>query len=190
MDDLKKDNEQPLLVVKYVWWRVLWRLFIPYIPGIFMFYGFGGYFLKEHNPIAYITMYAFMLFAIGMTINLLFTRDFRFFSDRIEKRWFLFGTVISNYNEIAVALTYMNMRAFNSRTIAFSKKIKSSYFTTELDRNLISKKTEQIIVQFLADISHRNISEFQDNVALNPFIKGNDIQSVVTEKSWWVKPIW
>ena len=171
MDELQIKDEQPLLVVKYVWWRVLWRLFMPYVPGIFMFYGFGGYFVKENNPIAYITMYTFMLFAIGMTINLLLTRDFCFFSDRIERRWFLFGTRILKYNEIGVALTYMNMRAFNNRTIYFANSIPYSYFNIRLDRNLISKKTEQEVVQFLANISYRNISEFQENVALDPFIK-------------------
>ncbi|GEM_PF-2413985 len=176
------NNKKPLLVVKYVWWRVLWRLFIPYVPGIFMFYGFGGHFVKENNPIAYVTMYAIMLFAIGMTINLLLTRDFRFFSDRIEKRWFLFGTKIVKYDDMGVALTYMNMRVFNNRNIVFADGIKNVHNSFGLDRNLVSKKTEQMIVQFLANISHRDISEFQDNVALRPFIKNNIIESGETEK--------
>ncbi len=190
MNELKIENKQPLLVVKYVWWRVLWRLFMPYIPGIFMFYGFGGYFVKEHNPIAYITMYAFMLFAIGMTINLLLTRDFRFFSDRIERRWFLFGARVLKYNEIEIIFTFMNMRAYNSRTIAFGNMSQYANKLIRLDRNLISKKTEQLIVQFLADISHRDITEFQEMTLISPFIKGNEIQSVVTKKSWWIKSIW
>lgn len=172
------ENEKPLFVVKYVWWRVLWRLFIPYVPGIFMFYGFGGYFVKENNPIAYITMYAIMLFAIGMTINILLTRDFRFYHDRIEKRWFLFGRKMLKYSDLGVALTYMNMRVFNNRTIMFgniskalTKRIEIIRNSFRLDRNLINKKTEQIIVQFLAGIAHRDISEFQENVALDPLIK-------------------
>lgn len=178
MDELQTENEKPLLVVKYVWWRVLWRLFIPYVPGIFMFYGFGGYFVKQGNPIAYITMYAIMLFAIGMTINLLFTRDFRFYRDRVEKRWFLFGRKMVKYDELGAVLTYTNMRVFNNRNILFgniskvlTKRIEKIHNTFELDRNLVSKKTEQRIVKYLADISHRDISEFQENVALEPLIK-------------------
>jgi hypothetical protein len=190
MNELQTENEKPLLVVKYVWWRVLWRLFIPYVPGIFMFYGFGGYFVEHNNPIAYITMYAIMLFAIGITINILLTRDFRFFSDRIERRWFLFGTRILKYDEIGVALTYMNMRAFNSRTITFDKRIKCFHLNTEIDRNLISKKTEQEVVAFLADISQRETSEFQENVEIYPFIKGTKTQPISLKKCWWVKPIW
>lgn len=164
-------NEQPLLVVHYVWWRILWRLFIPYIPGVFMFYGFGGYFVKQGNPIAYITMYILMLFGIGMTISLILTKDFRFYQDRMEKRWFLLGTHTLNYNETLVGLTYTNMRAFNFRTIAFSKKFKYFYFNLRLDRNLISKETEQEVIRFLTEISHRDISDFQENVTLKPFIK-------------------
>jgi hypothetical protein len=189
MQELQTENEQPLLVVKYVWWRVLWRLFIPYVPGIFMFYGFGGYFVKENNPIAYITMYAFMLFAIGMTINLLLTRDFRFFHDRIERRWFLFGTRMLKFDEIIVGLTYMNMKAFNSKTIVFSKRIKCFISNIRLDRNLISKKTEQIIVQLLAGIPHRDISEFQENLALEPFFKNQNLQTIDVKKCWWLKAI-
>lgn len=189
MNELQIENEKPLLVVRYVWWRVLWRLFLPYILGIFMFYGFGGYFVEHNNPIAYITMYAFMLFAIGMSINLLFTRDFHFFHDRVEKRWFLLGKKVLNYNEIGVALTYMNMRVFNSRTITFDKRIKCFHLNTEIDRNLISKKTEQVVVQFLADISQREISEFQENVEIYPFIKGAETQAASLEKCWWLKSI-
>lgn len=184
------NNKKPLLVVKYVWWRVLWRLFIPYIPGTFIFYSAGGAFLKDNNPIVYITMYAFMLFGIGMIINLLLIRDFRFYHDRIERRWFLFGTKMLKYDEITVGLTYMNMKAFDSKTIAFSKRIQCFYSNIRLDRHLISKKTEQIIVQFLANISHRDISEFKENIALNPFLKSGDIQTIDAKKCWWLKPIW
>jgi len=189
MQKLQTENEQPLLVVKYVWWRVLWRLFIPYVPSIFMFYGFGGHFVKENNPIAYITMYVIMLFAIAMTINLLLTRDFRFFSDRIERRWFLFGKKILKYDEIIVGLTYINMRAFNNKTIAFSKRIKCFFFNIELDRNLISKTTAQTIIEFLANISHRDISEFQENLALEPFFKNQNLQTIDVKKCWWLKAI-
>jgi hypothetical protein len=189
MNELQMENEKPLLVVRYVWWRVIWRLFIPYVPSIFMFYGFGGYFVKENNPIAYITMYVIMLFAIGMTINLLLTRDFRFFSDRIERRWFLFGNRVLKFDEIIIGLTYMNMRAFNNKTIAFTKRIKCFFFNIELDRNLINNKMEQKIVQFLADISHRNISEFQENIALKPFLKNGNFQTIDVKKCWWLKAI-
>ncbi len=189
MNELQTENEKPLLVVKYVWWRVLWRLFMPYVPGIFMFYGFGGYFVKENNPIAYITMYAIMLFAIGMTINLLLIRDFRFYRDRVEKRWFLVGKRVMKYDEISVGLTYMNMKAFNNRTITFAKRIKCFYFNTEIDLNLVSKKTEIKIIQFLADISHRDIAEFQKNVEIYPFHKGAKTQPILLEKCWWLKSI-
>jgi hypothetical protein len=169
--DISNKNEQPLLVVHYVWWRILWRLFIPYIPGAFMFYGFGGYFVRHGNPIAYITMYLLMLFGIGMAVSLILTKDFCFYSDRMEKRWFLLGTHMLNYDEISVGLTYTNMRAFNFRTIAFQKKLQHIYFILRLDRNLVNKETEQEVIRFLAEISHRDISDFQENVALKPFIK-------------------
>lgn len=164
-------NEQPLLIVRYVWWRVLWRLFIPYIPGAFMFYGFGGYFVKQGNPIAYITMYVLMLFGIGMAVSLILTKDFRFYKDRMEKEWFLFGIVTMRYNEIIVGLTSTLMKISRFRTITFSKKFKYLYLNIRLDRNLINKDTEQKVMHFLAEISHRDISDFQENVGLKPFIK-------------------
>ena len=190
MDKLQTESEKPLLVVRYVWWRVLWRLCIPYIPAIFIFYMAGGAFLKDNNPIVYITMYTFMLFGIGMTINLLLTRDFRFFNDRIERRWFLFGMKIVKYNEITVVLTYTNMKLFSFRTFAFDKKIKCFHFVISLDRNLISKTMEQTIIQLLANISHRGITELQENIALDPFLKCGDIQPIDMKKCWWLKPIW
>lgn len=61
-------QEEPLLVVKYVWWRVWWRVFVPYGVGVLLFYSFGKYFLKDDNPIAYITMYFIMLFGIFMVL--------------------------------------------------------------------------------------------------------------------------
>ncbi|MCK9372549.1 MAG: hypothetical protein M0P91_05080 [Sulfuricurvum sp.] len=189
MNEMQMENEKPLLVVRYVWWRVLWRLCMPYVPGIFMFYGFGGYFVEHNNPIAYITMYAIMLFAIGMTINLLLTRDFRFYRDRIEKRWLLLGKKVLKYNEINVALTNANMRVFNFRTMAFTKRLECFSSFIRIDRNLISKKTEQKVVQFLADISQREVSEFQENVEIYPFVKGAKTQPVSLKKCWWLKAI-
>lgn len=169
--ETRDKNEQPLLIVHYVWWRVLWRLFIPYIPCFFMSYAAGGYFVKQGNPIAYIAMYTFMLFSIGMIINLLLTRDFCFYSDRMERRWFLFGFVTMRYNEIIVGLTSTLMKISSFKTFAFSKKFKYFYLNIELERNLISKKKEQEVLHFLAKISHRDISDFQENVGLKPFIK-------------------
>lgn len=173
--EISIDNNQPLLLIHYVWWRILWRLFIPYIPSAFMLYGFGDYFVKQGNPIAYITMYTLMLFCIGMAISLLLTRGFRFYSDYMEKSWFLFGTVSMEYNKIKAGLTYINMRIFNFREIAFEKKLKYFYLIIRLDRNLINRTTEQDVIQFLANISHKDILEFQDNVPFSLFFLPNEI---------------
>ncbi len=162
--------EEPLLVVRYVWWRVLRRIFVPYILGVFIFYSFGKYFLKESNSIAYITMYLIMLFCIFMVFNLLLIKDFRFYHDRLEKKWRLFGVKIVRYDEISVALTYMNIFIFKNRTIAFSQKGKYFYHITSLNRDLIDPSIEQKIIKVLADVSRRDASEFQENASLDPFI--------------------
>ena len=163
------NNEKPLLVVKYVWWKVLWRVFMPYILGGFIFYAFGKYFLKENNPIAYITMYFIMLFGIFMVFNLLLTKDFRFYHDRLEKEWRFFGIKIVRYDEISVALTHMNIFIFKNRTIAFSQKGKYFYHITRLNRDLIDPKIEQKIIKVLADVSYRNLADFRENASLDPF---------------------
>ena len=94
-----------------------------------------------------------------------------FFNDRIERRWFLFGTRILKFDEIEVVFTFMNMHIFNNRTIAFGNMSQYANKLIRLDRNLISRKTEKTIIEFLANISCWDISEFQEVTLISPFIK-------------------
>lgn len=171
MHELKTENEKPLLVVKYVWWRILWRIFFPLSLGCFI--GFlGGMALIESG--AYIVGIFFYMIGIlsGYAIlELLMIRQFELYTDKIVKVWNFFGSKEVKYTGSMLGISFRTFSPFYSLSgYSFFQKV---FFRNihilnrhiSLDRTLISEKTDNELLIFVSKLTNKNITKKQNFVA-------------------------
>ncbi len=97
MHELQTENEQPLLVVRYVWWKVLygefWNLLIILVLiGLTtknFDFSWHGLFLSFVSTLALFTMlYTFF--------EMLLLKEFRFYNYKLEQIYYFFGVKTIN----------------------------------------------------------------------------------------------
>ena len=160
-------EKEPLLVVKYVWWKVWFDVFILFI-GIIALYFLFKIMLKDDNPLCLFPLSVGILFLYG-ALEILLSKEVLLFDTKIEKRWFLFGTYSIEFDK---AFFRTGGIAFTGLWIVFQKTSKFFVFKRiHLLLSLLPKKDAKEILQILSDISNRKASEFEIHLKLQPFIK-------------------
>ena len=84
------NNEKPLLVVKYVWWKVWFDIFVLLV-GLLAAYFLFKIMLKDNN-IFFIIPFLLVVFGFFATLEYLFTKEIVLFENRIKKEWKYFGS--------------------------------------------------------------------------------------------------
>lgn len=108
----RAENDEPLIVLKYVPWRIAWRLFFPYSMGIPLFYMIVFHWAPR-KPGIFVTVFLEIVGILGLVggacllVDMLLMKDFKLYKDRAAKTYRLFGTkqvplknadvVVSNY---------------------------------------------------------------------------------------------
>ena len=172
-------NEEPLLSFDYEVGRVFWRLFFP--NGL-VFFWFGAVFLSIFENVQVdgcnlkdcFGLVFFGLLVAGsvlLSIEMLFIKEIRFYSDRIEKEWALFGVRSLKYSN--ARLRGINSHFASSKSFLYIKKPSwYKYKCCGYDEYLISKENKEKAIEILANISKRNINEFTEfRLEINPLIK-------------------
>jgi hypothetical protein len=163
----KDINKEPLLVIKYVWWKVWFDVFVLFI-GILVLYSLFKIMRQDDNPLCWFFLFLIPLFLYG-ALEILLLKKVLLFDTKIEKRWFLFGASSIEFDE---AFFRTGGTAFTGLWIVFQKTSIFFEFTRiYLLLSLFSKKDAKEILQILCDISEREASEFEVHFKLQSFIE-------------------
>lgn len=181
MDESQTENEKPLLIVKYVWWKVLWRLFFPI--SIVLLFGAGmiNSFLLDiqlgcrEQTCSF--LYAMLIFwslitlcAIFLVLMVLLFKEVRIYKNKFEQKWNIFGERIINYQNAYLIIS----RAPPFGSYMLIKPKEKFYFVyCYIDESLLSQSNKEKVWSILSEISDRNINEFQSKgkTTFDPFIK-------------------
>ncbi len=172
-------KEEPLLVMQYEAGKVLWRLFFPNGLAILLF---GAILIDLFEKVllsgcnmkdCYILIiFSFLVFGgILVTIEMLLVKEIRFYKDRIEKEWSIFGIKSLKYSNAKIR--GITSWFASSKGFLYIKKPKwYQYKCCVYDEHLISKENKEKAIKILANISNRNINEFtKSRLEINPLIK-------------------
>lgn len=118
-----------------------------------------------------IVLSSFILSTVLLTIEMFIVKEIRFYTDRLEKEWALFGTNSIEYK-------YTHFRGISSR-FASSKSFmyihKPNWYHYKCcgyDEHLLSPENKDKANALLARLSYRDINEFQNiSTELNLFQK-------------------
>jgi phosphate/sulfate permease len=177
MQELQTENEQPLLVVKYVWWRVIWKLFFPIsfglIIGIGMAYGFFDdiQFGWSKELVAVLFLWLVMIFSsIFMLFMTILFKKIHFYKEKVVQEWYFFGKREIKYQDAYLVISHSPPVA---SFILIKPKEKRYLVYCYVDRSLIAEGTRENLLSILSKISHRNSDEFNNKgrTIFNPFIK-------------------
>lgn len=167
MNELQSENEKPLLIVKYVWWRVLytqiWNLIFIGIGSI-IFIGDCSY-MKCLINILLLMVGAFGVYSF---IEMLLFKQLSFYHDRIVKTYYLFGDRVF-YLTNQTVLRRTGGTAFDF--ISFASNGKKSFTRIAISLHAIGLgQVYSQLLNTLSSISNRTVQEVESGF-LNPFIK-------------------
>lgn len=177
MNELETENEKPLLVVRYVWWKVIWKLFFPIsfglIIGIGMAYGFFGDVQSGWSKelIAVLFLWLVMIFSsVFMLLMTILFKKVEFYSDKVSQEWHIFGKREIKYQDAYLVISHSPPVA---SFILIKPKEKFHLIYCYIDKSLIAEGTKENLLSVLSKISHRNSNEFNNKgkTTFNPFIK-------------------
>jgi phosphate/sulfate permease len=177
MNELETENEKPLLVVRYVWWKVIWKLFFPIsfglIIGIGMAYGFFGDVQSGWSKELIAVLFLWIVIIFGSLFMLFMTILFKkveFYSDKVSQEWYIFGKREIKYQDAYLIISHIPSV---SSLILIKPRDKFHLVYCYIDKSLISVINRGKFLTVLSKVSHRNSDEFNNKgrTTFNPFIK-------------------
>lgn len=169
MDELVIKDEQPLLIVKYEPLKIMWRIFFPYSFWCLIGLLAGGSLVSSEsiaNNIVGVFFYGVGLMGLYLIMDLLMLKGFYFYPDRVVKVSKLFGQKEMKYADSILGISLVKMEPiFNSLSAySFYKKVMYSnihirYTGVGIDRRMISKNTENQIMDFVSKLLNQDIRE-------------------------------
>ncbi len=162
------DNEEPLLVVKYVWWKVWFDVFVLSI-GLLVAYFLSKIMLKDNN-ILFIIPFLLAIFVFFAIFEYLLTEEIVLFKNKIEKRWKYFNPRAIYFKDCYIQ-TASNSVFFGLIIILKREKKYVDFKNITIRVNSFSKEDQKKILEVLSDISKREVSELEGYSKLQPFIK-------------------
>lgn len=175
MNELQTENEKPLLVVKYVWWRVLYAQ-LSFLIGIIFGLGLSLY-IDGCSIGSYFSIILFGgigLFAIYSFLELLFFKELKLYQHRIEKVYYLVGTKQIDFQNkilkrIGIALPSMTFFIFIP-----NKKYNFLFGRLNIPLHLLSQIDRKKLIEIFASISGHTAQQIEEvglyGQSLNPFI--------------------
>lgn len=159
---------QPLLVIKYEVWKVLWRLFFPFFPVIVIGFMMGIKLITNNNFIGGLFFILIGLGALLIVAEMILVKEFQFEEDRIRKIWKIFGSKEIIYKNASLGI--ITGKGLFKRTSLFSFEEKHGRVVRSIviDRHLISNSTEKEIFIILKKLFNKNGDEtIQENSFLS-----------------------
>ncbi len=173
-----EDEGKPILTMEYITGKVFWRLLFPNLLVFIISYEmiFNGYLeidnmSKIKTLFGYIFFGLMMLAVLFMSLEILLMKNIKLYQDKIEKEWLFFGTkqlLFQNARIRGIQTWFISNKAF----LYINKPRWYMFKCCSYDENLISEKDKEEAIKILADISNRDINEFQKlQVDINLLIK-------------------
>ena len=105
-------KDEPLLVLKYKHWRIAWRLFFPYSIMLPTFYMIVFYWAPLRQSILKIFIHEtiaiiLLVFMAFMFIDMILTKEFILYSDRVEKKYRIFGNKKMLLSDSEIIITWL-----------------------------------------------------------------------------------
>ena len=147
------DNEEPLLVVKYVWWRVLFRNMLHTI-GVLVFYSIYKIMLKDGNLLSIIPL-VMSIAVLVMVIMNFFSQEIVFFKDRVEKKWFLFGSYTIYYLDSLLKITRIPILYI----FIIFRKSSSRFKKINIQLEFFQKSDQDKIIEVVEKITDKKLDE-------------------------------
>lgn len=177
MNELETENEKPLLVVKYVWWKVLWKLFFPIFFGLLIGIGMAYSFFGDiqagwsRELVAVLFLWIVIIFSsLFMLFMTILFKKVEFYSDKVSQEWHIFGKREIKYQD--TYLVTSNTPPIAS-FILIKPREKFHLVYCYIDKSLMSVINREEIFAVLSKVSHRNSDEFNNKgrTTFKPFIK-------------------
>jgi len=172
-------EEKPILTMKYMTGKVFWRLLFPYAFIMLLFSGtfiliFERIVINECNIKDCFGVLFFgliMIIIIFSSLEILLMKNIKLYQDKIEKEWLFFGTKQLPFSNARIR--GMQTWFISNKTFLYINKPRWYMFKCcSYDENLISEKDKEEAIKIVANISNRDINEFQKlQVDMNPLIK-------------------
>lgn len=172
-------SEKALLTIEYSAAKVFWRLFFPNGLGLILLVSIlidlyhkmilNGFNMKDSYILIVFSILAFSF--LLLTIEMFMVKEIRFYKDRVEKEWTIFGTrgiEFSNAKIRGVSSWFVSIKNF-----LYIKKPKwYKYKCCGYDEHLVNEEDRIKAIKFLANISHRDVKDFSETrLEINPLIK-------------------
>jgi len=175
---MKKNNiEKPLLTLQYEVGKVLWRLFFPnsiVLLIVFILFSQVLSIGRECNMKDCYIVGLFSLLIVGVlfvSIEMLLVKEIKFYKNRIEKSWSIFGTKSLEYTNVRLR-GITSWIASNKGFLYINKPNWFTYKCCGYDENLISKENKEKAITVLSQVSNRDEEEFtKTRVEINPLIQ-------------------
>lgn len=162
----KIDEFQPL-VVKYVKWKVLWRILFPFLPVIVIGFVMG---FRLINKSDFIGGFFFIFMALGtllVVIEMLLVKEFQFEFDRIRKIWYVFGNKEIEYEKTLLGIIKNKGLFKRLSAFSFEEKQGQKIRSIVIDRNLIDAEVENTIFIVLQSVFTKNNHIFEENSSIS-----------------------
>lgn len=172
-------GHEALLTVEYSTGKVFWRLFFPNGLGFILLVSIvidlynkvilNGSTMTDSYILIIFSFLAFSLFLV--TIEMFLVKEIRFYKDRIEKEWIIFGTRGLEYSNIRIR--GISTWLASTKSFLYIKRPKwYKYKCCTYDEHLINNEDREKAIELLANISSRDIKEFKKTrLEINPLIK-------------------
>ena len=153
MNELEIESEKPLLVVKYVWWRVLFRNMVLII-GMLGFYSIYKIMLKDGNLLLIIPLIVSFAILVIIALNFL-SQKIIFFEDRVEKRWSFFGFYTICYLDALLKVIQVPLLGI----FIFFRESSSKFKKINIQLEFFQKSDQDKIIEVVEKITDKKLDE-------------------------------
>ena len=150
-------EKEPLLVVKYVWWRVLLRN-ILLIIGALIIYSVYKMLLRDGNLLWIFFLFLLIVGLIMIIMNFL-SRNIIFYQDRVEKRWLTIGSYTIYYLDSSLKITQIPLFSI----FIFFRKSSSRFKKINIQLEFFQKSDQKKIIKIIEKISNKTFVELKED---------------------------
>jgi hypothetical protein len=158
----KRDEFQPL-VVKYVKWKVLWRVLFPFLPVIVIGFVMGFRLINKSDFIGGAFFIFVALSSLFVVIEMLLVKEYQLEFDRIKKIWYVFGKKEIEYEKTSLGIIKDKGLFKRLSAFSFEEKQGQKIRSIVIDRNLIDAEVENTIFIVLKSIFTKNNHMLEEN---------------------------
>lgn len=159
MNESQTKDMQPLLVVKYEIWKVLWGIFIPHFFVVLIGILLGSKLILSGDIAGGVFFSVMAIVSVSLSFELLMIKEFVFYHDKIVKVWKLLGSKEIKYSNAVLEITSRLGITNRLSMYSFSQKIQHFYKNIVINRTMISANTEKQIMEFVSQLLNQDVSQ-------------------------------